>query len=156
VSLHEPGIVHKQQLVRGIGLAGIAILVLNSVIGAGIFALPGVIAARAGALSPWLFLGIGILVITIVLTFAELSSYFKDSGGPVLFTTSAFGPLVGFSTGWILFISRMTAFAANTNAMGIYLAVVWPWVGSGIGRAVLIITVCLTLTWANYLPSLRF
>jgi len=151
VSLHEPGIVHKQQLVRGIGLAGIAILVLNSVIGAGIFALPGVIAARAGALSPWLFLGIGILVITIVLTFAELSSYFKDSGGPVLFTTSAFGPLVGFSTGWILFISRMTAFAANTNAMGIYLAVVWPWVGSGIGRAVLIITVCLTLTWANYL-----
>jgi amino acid transporter len=151
VSLHEPGIVHKQQLVRGIGLAGIAILVLNSVIGAGIFALPGVVAARAGALSPWLFLGIGILVITIVLTFAELSSYFKDSGGPVLFTTSAFGPLVGFSTGWILFVSRMTAFAANTNAMAIYLAVVWPWVGSGIGRALLIITVCSTLTWANYL-----
>lgn len=149
MSLHEPGISHKKELLRGIGFAGAAILVLNSVIGAGIFALPGVIAARAGVLSPWLFLVIGILVITVVLTFAELSSYFKDSGGPVLFTTSAFGPLVGFSTGWILFVSRMTAFAANTNAMAVYLAVVWPWFGSGIGRGLLIVSVCSTLTWAN-------
>ncbi len=151
MSLHEPGISHKKELLRGIGFAGAAVLVLNSVIGAGIFALPGVIAARAGILSPWLFLAIGVLIITVVLTFAELSSYFKDSGGPVLFTTSAFGPLVGFSTGWILFVSRMTAFAANTNAMAVYLAVVWPWFGSGIGRGLLIFTVCSTLTWANFI-----
>jgi APA family basic amino acid/polyamine antiporter len=150
VSSHEPGRTHKKQLLRGIGFAGAAVLVLNSVIGAGIFALPGAVAARAGVLSPWLFLVIGILVITIVLTFAELSSYFKDSGGPVLFTTSAFGPLTGFTTGWILFVSRMTAFAANTNAMAVYLAVVWPWFGSGIGRGILIVTVCSTLTWANF------
>jgi len=151
VSLHEPGLSHKKELLRGIGFAGAAVLVLNSVIGAGIFALPGVIAARAGILSPWLFLVIGVLIITVVLTFAELSSYFKDSGGPVLFTTSAFGPLVGFSTGWILFVSRMTAFAANTNAMAVYLAVVWPWFGSGIGRGLLIVSVCSTLTWANFI-----
>ena len=151
MSLHEPGLSHKKELLRGIGFAGAAVLVLNSVIGAGIFALPGVIAARAGILSPWLFLVIGVLIITVVLTFAELSSYFKDSGGPVLFTTSAFGPLVGFSTGWILFVSRMTAFAANTNAMAVYLAVVWPWFGSGIGRGLLIFTVCSTLTWANFI-----
>ena len=151
MSLHEPGLSHKKELLRGIGFAGAAVLVLNSVIGAGIFALPGVIAARAGILSPWLFLVIGVLIITVVLTFAELSSYFKDSGGPVLFTTSAFGPLVGFSTGWILFVSRMTAFAANTNAMAVYLAVVWPWFGSGIGRGLLIFTVCSTLPWANFI-----
>lgn len=150
VSLHEPQIAHRKQLLRGIGFAGAAILVLNSVIGAGIFALPGVVAARAGILSPWLFLVVGLLVITIVLTLAELASYFKDSGGPVLYTSTAFGPLVGFSTGWILFISRMTAFAANTNAMAIYLAVVWPWFGAGIGRALLIVAVCSTLTWANF------
>lgn len=148
--LHEQEKPHNKQLLRGIGFAGAAILVLNSVIGAGIFALPGVIAARAGVLSPWLFLVIGVLVITIVLTFAELSSYFKTSGGPVLFTGSAFGPLVGFSTGWILFVSRVTAFAANTNAMAVYLAVVWPWIGSGIGRVILIVSVCGILTWANY------
>jgi amino acid transporter len=136
--------------VRGIGFAGAAILVLNSVIGSGIFGLPGVVAPRTGVLGPWLFLVIGILIITIVLTLAELASYFKDSGGPVLYTSTAYGPLVGFSTGWILFISRMTAFAANSNVMGIYLAEVFPWFGDGIGRAVLIIVICVSLTWANY------
>jgi len=111
---------HKH-LVRGIGFAGLAILVLNSMIGAGIFALPAAVSARAGVLSPWLFLAVGFLIITVVLTFAELSSYFKSSGGPVLFTTTAFGPLAGFATGWVLFVSRMAAFAANTTVMAVYL-----------------------------------
>lgn len=140
----------KGHLLRGIGFAGLAILVLNSVIGAGIFALPAAISARAGLLSPWLFLVIGVLVISVVLTFAELSSYFKNSGGPVLFTSRAFGPLVGFSTGWILFISRMTAFAANTTVMAVYLGAVWPWFAEGIGRTLLIVTVVGVLTFANY------
>jgi amino acid transporter len=151
VSLHEPGISHKKQLVRGIGFAGASVLVLNSVIGAGIFSLPSVIAVRAGLWSPWLFLLIGVLIISVVLTLAELASYFKDSGGPVLFTTTAFGPLVGFSTGWMLFISRMTAFAANSNVMAIYLGEVWPWVAEGLGRYVLISAVVGTLTWANFI-----
>jgi amino acid transporter len=150
VSLHEPGITHKRQLIRGIGLAGAAILVLNSVIGSGIFALPGTVAAKAGLWSSWLFLLIGMLIITMVLTLAELASYFRDSGGPVLYTTSAFGPLVGFSTGWMLFISRMTAFAANSNVMAIYLGEVWPYVASGTGRYLLITAIICALTWANY------
>ena len=151
MSLHESPVVHKTQLIRGIGFAGLILLVLNSVIGAGIFALPAAISARAGILSPWLFLIVGLLVITIVLTFAELSSYFKDSGGPVLFTTTAFGPLVGFSTGWLLFISRMTAFAANSTVMAVYLGAVWPWFSDGVGRTSLIIFVCGALTFANFL-----
>ncbi|MDH3441004.1 MAG: APC family permease, partial [Gammaproteobacteria bacterium] len=125
-------------------------LVLNSIIGAGIFQLPAAVYPEVGVWSPWLFLIIGILVITIVLTFAELSSYFKDSGGPVLYTSTAFGPLIGFSTGWILFISRMTAFAANTTVMAIYLGDVVPWFADGIGRTILIIIVCGSLTYANF------
>ena len=89
---------HKH-LVRGIGYIGLAIIVINSMIGAGIFAVPAAVAARAGVLSPWLFLVVGLLVITVVLTFAELASYFKTSGGPVLFSTTAFGPLAGFAAG---------------------------------------------------------
>lgn len=150
MSLHEVQITHKQQLLRGITMIGATILVLNSIIGAGIFQLPAAVYPEAGVWSPWLFLIIGILVITIVLTFAELASYFKDSGGPVLYTSTAFGPLIGFSTGWILFISRMTAFAANTTVMAVYLGALVPWFGEGIGRAILICVVCGALTYANY------
>jgi len=140
----------KPALIRGIGAIGIGLLVLNSMIGAGIFALPTVVAVQAGSLSPWLFLAIGVLFLTVVLSFAELSSFFSDSGGPVLYTTSAFGPLVGFSTGWIFYISRMTAFAANTTAMAIYLGAIWPWIGTDAGRASFIVVIILGLTAANY------
>ncbi|MEX2125450.1 MAG: APC family permease [Woeseia sp.] len=142
---------NKGQLLRGIGFIGVALIALNSVIGAGIFALPAEVAARAGVLSPWLFLACGLLIITVVLTYSELASYFRESGGPVLYTTAAFGPLTGFITGWILFLSRMTAFAANATVMAIYLGAIWPWFGEGPGRAVLIVAVTGILTLANYL-----
>ena len=89
----------KGHLVRAIGFLGIAVLALNSVIGGGIFCLPAAVVSRAGLLSPWLFLIVGVLIITVVLTFAQLASYFRESGGPVIYTTNAFGPFVGFGTG---------------------------------------------------------
>jgi amino acid transporter len=140
----------KRQLLRGIGFVGVALIALNSVIGAGIFALPAEVAARAGVLSPWLFLACGLLIITVVLTYSELASYFRESGGPVLYTTAAFGPLAGFTTGWILFLSRMTAFAANANVMAIYLGAIRPEFAEGVGRAAVIVAVTAGLTYANY------
>jgi amino acid transporter len=146
---------HHAHLIRDIGFFGLAILVLNSMIGAGIFALPAAVSARAGVLSPWLFLVVGLLVITVVLTFAELASYFKTSGGPVLYTSTAFGPLAGFTTGWLLAVSRVVAFAANSTVMATYLGAIWPWFSHGAGRALLIITVCITLTYVNYIGVKR-
>lgn len=137
-------------LFRGIGGIGIALIVLNSMIGAGIFALPATVAGAAGSFSPWLFLLVGVLFMSIVLTFAELSSYFKDTGGPVLYTAVAFGPMVGMSTGWILYISRVTAFAANVSVMAAYAAAFWPWLETGLGRGVFITAVVAALTGANY------
>ncbi len=55
-SLNKTMAGQKGQLVRGIGMFGGVLLVLNGMIGAGIFALPSAVAARAGILSLWLFL----------------------------------------------------------------------------------------------------
>ena len=139
------------RLRRDIGFFGAAFLVLNAMIGAGIFALPGKVAVNAGMLSPWLFLAVGIVFLAVVLTFAELASYFRESGGPVLYATFAFGPVAGFGTGWILFLSRMTAFAANANVMATYLGSLVPWFGAGIGRVAVISMLTLGLTYANIL-----
>lgn len=137
------------KLKRDIGLFGAAFLALNSMIGAGIFALPGKVAVNAGMLSPWLFLVVGALFISIVLTFAELSSYYDRTGGPVLYATDAFGPLAGFSTGWAIYLSRMTAFAANANVMAVYLASLHDVFASDIARGMIITVVTVGLTWAN-------
>ncbi|MFQ5608924.1 MAG: hypothetical protein ACE5F8_01480, partial [Woeseiaceae bacterium] len=64
-------------LLRAIGAPGIALLVINSMVGAGIFALPSQVVPVAGSLSAWLFLVIGALFITVVLSFAALTSYFR-------------------------------------------------------------------------------
>jgi len=143
-------IIVKPSLIRAIGAPGIALVVINSMIGAGIFALPASVAAQAGNLSPWLFLGIGGLFITVVLSFAELSSYFRESGGPVLFAKAAFGPLAGFSSGWLLYISRMSASAANITAMVLYLGALWPWIATDVGRISFITVFCVGLTIANF------
>ena len=118
-------------------------------IGAGIFALPSAVAERAGALSPWLFLAAGLLIITVVLALAELASYFESSGGPALYATTAFGPLVGFSTGWIYYVSRVAAVAANMHVMAVYLGTVWAWFDTPAGHAAVIIVVCIGLTVVN-------
>ena len=141
----------KPHLIRGIGIVGGALLVLNGMIGAGIFALPSVVAANAGILSPWLFLATSVLFMTVVLAFAELSSYFRQSGGPVLYATTAFGPLVGFSTGWMYYISRSVPLAANSHVMATYLGALWPWLGTGVGRQLVIATIIGGLTLINVL-----
>jgi amino acid transporter len=137
------------RLRRDIRFAGAALLVLNGLIGSGIFALPGKVAVNAGLLSPWLFLIIGLLFLAVVLTFAELASYYDQSGGPVLYATEAFGPLAGFSTGWVLFIARMTAFAANAGVMVTYLGSLWSVFDDGAGRMLVLSLFIIGLTWAN-------
>lgn len=137
-------------LVRAIGYLGVAVLALNSVIGGGIFGLPSRVVEEAGAASPWLFLAVSLLVISIVLTFAHLASFFRESGGPVLFATRAFGPFVGFGTGWIYYISRIAAFAANASLLADYLGAIYAPLGSGAGRYAVITAICGGLTWANY------
>ncbi len=137
------------RLRRDIGFFGAAFLALNAMIGAGIFALPGKIAINAGLLSHWLFLVVGVLLLAVVLTLAELSSYYKQTGGPVLYATDAFGPFVGFSTGWALFLSRTTAFAANANVLASYLGSLSEVFAGDMARGVIITVVTIGLTYAN-------
>ena len=120
-------------------------------IGAGIFALPSAVAERAGVLSPWLFVGAGFLVIMIVLAFAELGSYFRDSGGPALYATQAFGPVVGFGTSWIYYVSRIASTSANSHAIALYLGSIWAWFNTPAGHAVVVTVVIGGLTLINVL-----
>ena len=59
---------------RDIKFLGAALLVLNGLIGSGIFALPGKVAVTAGLMSPWLFLIIGFMTFMIGLV-ADLISF---------------------------------------------------------------------------------
>jgi len=119
---------------REIGPVGFAAIALNGVIGAGIFALPAVAAAKSGDFSPWLFLVCAVLIMTVVLSFARAASFFRDTGGPIQYASMAFGSFVGFQTGWLVYIGRLAAIGANISLMVTYAGWFWAPLASGMGH----------------------
>lgn len=136
------------RLERKIGLIGAILLAFNGAVGAGIFALPGVLAADFGAFSPWLFPLVGIGSLLIVWPFARSVAAFPESGGPATYGR-VFGRLPGFELGWIYYISRAAAFAANANVLTAYTARWWAGADEGLLRAVLLIGVTGLFAAAN-------
>ena len=124
----------KISLNRDIGKLGFAAIALNGVIGAGIFALPAIAAAKSGNFSPWLFLICAVLIMTVVLSFARAASFFRDTGGPIQYAGLAFGPFAGFQTGWLTYIGRLSAIGANISLMVTYAGWFWAPLESGLGH----------------------
>jgi amino acid transporter len=135
-------------LQREIGFVGSAFLSFNGAVGAGIFALPATLALQFGAFSPWLFPLFGLLVLALALPFARLASLFPNSGGPVAYT-AAFGPLLSFQVGWVYYVARVTALAANSNVFATYAGSLWAPLDTGAGRVALIAGLCAFLTFVN-------
>jgi amino acid transporter len=136
-------------LSRDIGQLGFAAIALNGVIGAGIFALPAVAAARAGNFSPWLFLICAILIMTVVLSFARAASFCRDTGGPIQYAGIAFGPFAGFQTGWLTYIGRLSALGANISLMVTYAGWFWEPLLAGLGHQLSIVAIFIVLAVFN-------
>ena len=134
---------------REISQLGFGAIALNGTIGAGIFALPAIAADRAGLFSPWLYVLCGLLIMLIVLVFARVASFFEDTGGPVTYARTAFGPMAGFQAGWLLTLSRAAAFAANAHLMVTYAGWLWPPLLEGLWHTAAVLAVCLLLTVIN-------
>ena len=139
----------RPDLVRGIRRWDFVALIVNITIGAGILGLPAKIYALVGAYSLVAYAVSAGIVTLIILCFAEVSSRFSGTGGPYLYAREAFGPLVGFEVGWLLWISRLASFAALCNLFVEYAAYFFPAVGSGLGRGLLMAGLIGGLTLLN-------
>jgi len=134
---------------RAISKTGYSAMTLNGVIGAGIFGLPAVAAAKTGAFSPWLFVIAGLLILSVVLSFARASSMFRHTGGIVLYANHAFGPFVGFQAGWLAYLGRVTAMGANANLLVTYASWFWSPLADDFNRSILMSMMIMGLTWLN-------
>jgi amino acid transporter len=124
-------------------------LTINATVGAGIFGLPSRIYELTGAWSVLAYLVCAALAVLIILCFAEVGSRFAETGGSYLYTRVAFGPVIGFEVGWLLWLARLTGFAALCNLLLGYLSFFWPGAGSGWTRALVITVVVIALTAVN-------
>jgi amino acid transporter len=137
------------ELLRSLRRWDVVAVCLNGVIGAGIFGLPSRVFALAGSYSLLSFAACAVSVACIVLCFAEVSGRFSGTGGPYLFALETYGPLSGFVVGWLVWLARVTSFAANCSLLPDYLAFFVPAAASGLPRILIITTVIGTLAAIN-------
>lgn len=139
----------QADLVRGIRRWDLVAITINGIIGAGIFGLPARVYSLIGIYSLIAFVACALVVALIILCFAEVGSRFKETGGPYLYSREAFGPAVAFEIGWLIWLARITAFAANCNLMINYLSFFWAPATSTFWRPTIIILVVAVLTLVN-------
>ena len=138
------------ELVRAIGRWTLTGLVLNSIIGSGIFGLPSVVAGLVGKAGPWAYLVAAAGVGVIMACFAEVGSRFREAGGPYLYAREAFGRFAGIQMAWVSWLVRLTAAAANANLFVIYLAQFWSPATEQIPRLAILTLLIGMLAFVNY------
>jgi basic amino acid/polyamine antiporter, APA family len=138
-------------LVRGIRRWDLVAIAINGIIGAGIFGLPSKVFSLIGTYSIVAFVACALVVALIILCFAEVSSRFDETGGPYLYAREAFNPAVAFEIGWLIWLVRITAFAANCNLLINYLSYFWISATTPAWRALVIVFVVVVLAVINLL-----
>src|SRR6201993_5464172 len=113
----------KPTLVRGLSLLDSVLLLVSGIIGSSIFLTAKDIAGPLP--QPVLFLLVWILGALISLcacfAFAELGSMFPDSGGQYIYLREAYGELIAFLYGWMLFaVANGGSIAALSVASAAY------------------------------------
>ncbi|UZD22003.1 APC family permease [Algoriphagus halophytocola] len=138
-------------LKRGIRRWDLVFLIINSVIGAGIFGLP----AKAFALSgPYSLLAFGVcavVMLVLILVFMEVSSRFDRTGGPYLYIKEAFGNIPAFAVGWVLMLTRLFSYATLVNLLVIYMSFFSPVFQEEWLRILMIVGITGVLTGINLL-----
>jgi basic amino acid/polyamine antiporter, APA family len=116
-------------LLRTMGRWTLTALIINSIIGSGIFGLPSVVAGLLGAKSPLAYLIAAAGMAFVIACFAEIASQFGESGGPYLYAREAFGRTAGMEVGLFLLALKLAVAAAAADLFVDYLVEIWPAAG---------------------------
>jgi APA family basic amino acid/polyamine antiporter len=111
---------------RTLGTTDLTLLVIGNVIGSGIFIVPSVVLRQSGGsitAASLVWLAGGVLSLLGALSYGELASMDRKSGGLYAFIRDGFGPFAAFLYGWTLFFvivpgTIATLAVAAANYMG--------------------------------------
>lgn len=128
-------------LVRALGPFQLGASIVNIIVGAGIFMLPALLAARMGPTAPLAFVAGALAIVPIALCFAAVGSRAAATGGPYTYVSAGFGPFAGFLTGALMWICNVTSSAGVAAALAGQLAQAVPALAAPTPRALLIAAV---------------
>jgi APA family basic amino acid/polyamine antiporter len=116
--IENPG---KLELKRELGLAAAVAIVVGNCIGSGIFTSAASLAAASNpktAIIAWVITAVGSLL--LALSFASLGTALPRTGGPIVYTRTAFGDFAGFLIAWTYWIGAWVGNAAIITAFMLY------------------------------------
>jgi basic amino acid/polyamine antiporter, APA family len=137
-------------LVRAIGRWSLAALIVNCIIGSGVFGLPAVLAGLLGRASVLAVLLAAAAMGVIMACVAEVASRFSETGGPYLYAREAFGRFMGIQVAWLVWFVRMTASAANANLFVTYLGEFWAHATQPVPKALILMLLIGMLAAINF------
>jgi len=140
-----------QKLSRSMNLFDVVCLGINGIIGAGIFLLPGKLAAVAGSFSILIFAICGLLCLAIALCFAEMGGVYHETGGAYIYARNTFGLMIGFMVGWMMWLSAIIGWAAMARGLLLYVRFLSPSLSEGWIGEIIIISLILGLGVLNFL-----
>ncbi len=82
-------------------------------IGSSIYVALGIVAASALGLTPVVLAATGLVFCLVALSYAEGTAALPETGGAATFTRRAYNDLVGFVTGWALFLDYLIVIALS-------------------------------------------
>ena len=131
---HEPAPTRAQAKARALGLTSATGLVVGSIVGTGIFAMPAVLAG-AGT-SSLLVLGvIAVGAMLLAALFGQLTKRIPNSdGGLYAYARYEFGDFAGYLTGWCYWIQAWAGNAAIVSAWVFYVDALFGIHPSGLGN----------------------
>ncbi|HEU4628791.1 MAG TPA: APC family permease [Gemmatimonadaceae bacterium] len=136
-------------LLRALGPWALTAGIVNVTIGGGIFRLPGSAAQVLGAAAPLAWVCCALVMGIVVVCFAEAGSRVALTGGPYAYVEVAFGPLVGFLVGVLLWAAMSAALAAVTTFFADSLGALLPPFAGPVARVVTVIAVLGALALLN-------
>ncbi|MFB6071112.1 MAG: amino acid permease [Halanaeroarchaeum sp.] len=110
----------EQELARDLGPLAALTIGVGTMIGAGIFVLPGPAVARAGPLVSIAFLLGGVIALLTALSASELGTAMPKAGGAYYYVNHALGPLFGSIAGWANWMGLAFASAFYMYGFGQY------------------------------------
>src|SRR3989441_10615785 len=137
------------QLIRAIGVPGLTANIVNATIGAGIFALPALVAKGLGPAAPLAFVCCAIAMVLFVTCFAIAGSRVSLTGGLYAYVEVAFGRYIGFLAGVLYGLTALGAVAGVVNVLVNSVALVAPFLGSSIMRIIVMMVVYGSLVFIN-------
>lgn len=133
---------------RKIGFLALVSLGADSIIGLGIYTLPGHLVQAAGPFAVFLFPICALMLTPIALNIAQMAKLTSRSGGSYTHTSMAFGKFLAFPLGWCNWLASTIGLGAFSGVLGSFVASITEskWFIYGPGVAFILVTTLINLS----------